>query len=390
MAVPQPRKHWRLRVSVLAALAIVLVWEITSKTVGAYLAAAAPEWELAILPPRSTALLNVADQKLDGEPKADNNVRAVAPEAAVQSPRSGPDAAEGIRKLATAALFRDPVNAHALRILGQLADRPQDDERAFRLMQTSARFSKNESIAVGWLAEKSLQKEDYGAALHYADVLLRTRPQFTPLMMPILVKIAGDSTASADLKKLLAQNPPWRGLFFGALPNSVSDARTPLDLLVALKGSSNPPTANDLRGYLDLLIQHKLYSLAYYAWLQFLPADQLGSLGLLFNGSFETEPSGLPFDWVITPGSGVTIERVPAPDHGDGHALEVSFDLGRVDFRGITQLVVLTPGKYRFDGRYMGSVMGQRGLKWRVACAGGPVIGESANDRGEDGRMARR
>jgi hypothetical protein len=98
-------------------------------------------------------------------------------------------------------------------------------------------------------------------------------------------------------------------------------------------------------------------------------------LGLLFNGGFATVPSGLPFDWAITPGNGVTMEIAPAP--GGGRALAIAFQQGRVDFRGMSQLLVLTPGTYQFSGRYTGEVMGQRGLKWRVTCAGGTAIGES-------------
>jgi hypothetical protein len=60
-----------------------------------------------------------------------------------------------------------------------------------------------------------------------------------------------------------------------------------------------------------------------------------------------------------------------------GRALAIVFQQGRAEFRGITQLLVLAPGEYQFSGRYMGEVMGQRGLKWRVSCAAGATIGES-------------
>jgi hypothetical protein len=356
----------RLRAILFAALAAILVWEVTSRTLVAYLANAAPEQALVIRAHEPTAILNLADQKL-------SQLDSTGADASAQSPDPDPVVNKQIR----AALFDDPLNARALRILGQLADKSHDETRAWQFMQTSARYSMNESFAVTWLVDKSFEKKDYGAALHYADVLLRTRPQLINYVMPTLVQIAENKDASGGLRQLLSDNPPWRAQFFGALPNSVSDARTPLDLLTAVKDSPNPPSPDDLRGYLNFLIGHKFYALAYYAWLQFLPAEQLNSVGLLFNGRFETLPSGLPFDWVITPGAGVTIDIAPAPDHEGARALVVAFEQGRVDFRGVTQLIMLAPGKYQFNGQYTGEIMGQRGLKWRVICAGGAMIGES-------------
>ena len=159
----------------------------------------------------------------------------------------------------------------------------------------------------------------------------------------------------------------------------MTDARTPLDLLISLKTTSTPPTSDEIARYLDALITHKFYDLAYYTWLQFLPPEQLSSAGLLFNGNFEVAPSGMPFDWVITQGSGVTIDIVPRPDKNNERALLVDFLYGRVDYHSVFQLVVLAPGTYQFNGQYSGTIVGPRGLKWRIVCANesNTRIGES-------------
>jgi hypothetical protein len=138
---------------------------------------------------------------------------------------------------------------------------------------------------------------------------------------------------------------------------------------MSVKNTPAPPTANDLNSYLKALIRNKFPELAYYVWLQFLPPDQLGSVGLLFNGSFERLASGAPFDWVVTPGTGVTIDFVPRPDLAGQRALQVEFGHGRVDFRGVAQVTMLSPGAYKFTGRYKGQLAGRRGLEWRIACA---------------------
>ncbi len=81
----------------------------------------------------------------------------------------------------------------------------------------------------------------------------------------------------------------------------------------------------------------------------------------------------------MTSGSGVSVDIVPRPEKPGEHALFIEFEHGRVDYRSITQMTMLTPGNYWFHGKYKGELAGPRGLKWRVICAGagGQTIGES-------------
>lgn len=206
-------------------------------------------------------------------------------------------------------------------------------------------------------------------AIYYADALLRTIPELAPAVVPVLAHFAEQKASNGAVKALLRSDPPWRDLFFAVLPESITDARTPLDLLMALRTTPAPPTQQDVSGYVDFLIQHKFYELAYYTWLQFLPASELRHAGLLFNGDFAISPSGEPFNWIIRQGAGVTVDIVPKPDAGDARALLVDFLYGRVDYRSVSELVVLPPGTYRFGGEYRGKIVGPRGMSWRIACA---------------------
>lgn len=402
----------------LAILAVLLVWQVISRSLVAYLVDAAPQTALRIRATEPGALLNLADQRLNGDgvnlaqsgPPAVGQVALgadplseyatdrigswaksatkAAEAAAHESGASGrtptealgtnPQTIDEIRVQVEQALVNDPLNARALRILGQLADRAADGARAKRLMAAAARRSIRESAALSWLMRKSLEHRDYHAAISYSDTLLRTRSRARAPMMPVLAQLAQNQEAIAPLKTLLAAGPPWRAQFFSALAKRITDARTPLDLLLSLKDTPYPPTSADLRGYLNVLVQRKLYDLAYYTWLQSLPAGQLSTTGYLVNGSFEQAPSGLPFDWELNGGEGVTLEIAARSDQEGRHALLIEFGHGRIAFRGPRQLVVLGPGSYRLKGQHRGEIIGRRGLKWRVVCAGeGAQIGES-------------
>ena len=423
---PQRSLWGPLRLFLLAVLGASLVWQVVTRTLVAYLANVDPHTALSLRSTEPRALLNLADARLNLDPPAKaaepaspalatqpSPDKAGAPPPATDrrpswaeiaskvrdkegqsgqlrrpdkpagklepSAASGPSGSDQVRAWAEAALANEPLSAQAFRILGQLADGAGDEKRTSKLMQGAVRRSIRESLAVYWLMRKSLEDRDYATTLYCADALLRTRPQLITHVLPILVQLADTKDASGELKKLLVGSPPWRSQFFAALPHAITDARTPLELLLAVKDTPSPPTARDLQGYLNVLIQHKLYELAYYVWLQFLPPEQLTKVGLLFNGSFEMTPSGLAFDWLIAQGAGVTIDIARHPDQEGQRALFIEFGQGRVDFPGVSQLTMLAPGTYRFKASYKGEIVGRRGLKWRVTCVGGgrTPIGES-------------
>jgi hypothetical protein len=423
-----------LRAVILVALGAILAWQVVARSLVAYLATAAPETALTLQAGNPVALLSLADGALpgldlerrkDGEPAAatdparaaenksqaseetsgrlrvwaelaksvdkgrrDKQVSELAKSPSAPGTGFGAEQARDraqVRGWAELALAGEPLSAHALRILGQLADANGEDGRAEKFMRAAARRSVRESVALYWMMRKSYEEKDYRTAIYCADALLRTRSGTMPYVMPTLVEMAQNKDANGELKKLLAGNPPWRGQFFWSLPRSVTDARMPLDILLAVRDTPTPPTPADLKPYLDVLIAHKYFELAYYTWLQFMGPEQLRSIGLLFNGSFEAAPSGLPFDWVMRGGAGATVEILERPDQEDQHALFIEFSQGRVEFPGVVQLLMLAPGTYRFKGRYRGEIVGRRGLIWRALCAGetGAPIGESAMTVGQ-------
>jgi len=92
-------------------------------------------------------------------------------------------------------------------------------------------------------------------------------------------------------------------------------------------------------------------------------------LPLLFNGGFETEPSGIGFDWRIRPTAGVNIERQHKPGATDAFALSVSFSGRRVPEINLEQRLLLSPGTYNMSFRARAEGLhSDKGLQWTVTC----------------------
>lgn len=392
-----------VRTIILATCASVLTWLVVTRSVATYFAYGAPETALRFNPREPEALDNLAELALEvsaGTSKVHADPSIVPSEAQKNAAVGTSDADNGaaksqsandpfsafnivaqepnvdlpaVRAWAESSFMNEPPNARALRILGQITDFTGNHASASKFMHAAASASLHDWPAIGWLMIESFEAKDYQAAIYYANVMLRIRPELSSYVLPVLGQVAEDKVAAGLLETVLVSNPPWRDLLLQGLPQYVTDERIPLNLLLALKKSSQPPTTEDVNRYLGFLVQHKMYSLAYYTWLQFLSSEQLRNVGLLYNGSFDFASGGSPFDWVITQGAGVIVDIEPRPDKNGAHALVVNFQFGRVDYHSVTQLIMLTSGRYRFTGQYKGNLIGPRGLRWRVACAESPT-----------------
>jgi hypothetical protein len=342
-----------------SCLGIGIAWLIVVHSLPSYLASVAPEVALWLNPNEPTALLQLAEKRLAEAPPSATNAQDVA--------RATDDE---IRNLVVRALAVDPLNAHAVALLADLAERAGDTTSAQEFLEATVRRSLREGPALYKLILHSLGTGRIKQAADYTDVLLRTRPEAFQDLVPVLVSIAGTSDGIAALTQILRRRPEWRTEFINLLPSKVADIQVPQALLLGLKNTEAPPTNAELWRYLWFLWTHNLHGPAYYTWLQFTPIEHFDHNNLLFNGAFARPTTGLLFDWVISGGVGLTADIIVRPDANGDNGLNLMFGGSRAQFYGVTQGLVLPPGTYRFRGKYKGRLVGQRGLKWRMTCAG--------------------
>jgi hypothetical protein len=364
-----------LRLSICVLLAAFLAWRIVVTNLAVHLIDVAPRAALLLGSSNPRVLVELVDREVNRDAARVPGIAARSSGAAQKAGATlSPARRDRLRAWTEAAIAQSPLDAKALRLLGQLSA----DRSAESFMEVAARRSLNETRAHYWLLQRRLAQARYADVLHHADILLRSRPELVDFVVPALVVLAENRSAAGALEQALARNPPWRERFFSRLPEFVTDVRAPLRLMLSLKTTPFPASADEQRPYLTKLLERGAYDFAHFAWRSLLASQRAGDVDLLENGDFARPPSGLPFDWTIARGAGVGIDIVPRPDDAGGRALMIDFGHGRAGPHVVQQYVKLAPGAYRMAGRLRGDLVGRRGLRWRVACVNGPqAVGES-------------
>lgn len=360
--------HNILRLVIFVLFGVVLCWLVLSNSLTAYLLANRPQTALFQRPKDAESLFALADAEINGD--------STSLDQPAGREQLTPKRLKALREQVETAVMIYPLSSRGYRLLGQIAELQGFGGEVEKFMRAATRRSLRESFAVYWMMRKNFERKNYSAAAYYADVLLRSANAIDAAL-PYLARMAEDKNGRREVERLLAANPLWRLGFFTELGSYITDARTPLELLLSLKDTQTAPTTKELNAYQLFLVAHNLYDLAYDAWLQFLPSEKLEGVGFLFNGKFESQPSGAPFDWQWTEGVNVVSDLASRPENASDHALVIELGPGRVEFPSINQTIMLTPGTYVLKGSLMGEVIGPRGLNWKVTCVNGAAIGQS-------------
>ncbi len=279
---------------------------------------------------------------------------------------------------ATNVLINDPLNGELYRLLGQLNEFEGNQSSAYKLMSAASDISSREIIAHDLNLRLNLKNNRPKAALVYADRLFSFAPELVVHYIPAFNFFLQNDVPREGLARRLSRNPYWRVNFMSQVVPRLSDNHNNiLSLFSSLNKTSFPVNNKELNYYITSLISAGKYDIAYQTWRSFLLPDRLEKLSLINNGSFEEDPTGLPFDWTIAGGKEARAQLNDIRGDNNARALNVELGNGRIIFPNISQLIVLAPGNYRIDGRYTGEAIGKRGLFWSVYCLGGNKLGSS-------------
>lgn len=308
--------------------------------------------------------------------------RALA-ERAAQIVQSGKNLDEA-RSLARASLHGNPLEGRAFRVLGEAAEQQGKSDDAARLFEVAARRAPRDLQSQFWLARHYLAQRRPADAMRHLDMLLRVEPEQFEALYPMLQGLATFPATRDAVVATLSIQPPWRTRFLATLAARTADSSALVPVFAALAHSSGGWSANEAAAWIDRLMRDGQWDVAYRAWWAWLPPDQRPVPHELYDGGFAQQPTNVGFAWRFLPINGAQIDRDPV-EGGEGDlALHVTFADERVPFANVSQWLSLPPGDYRLVGRLrLDDLRNERGLQWRVACAGAwKILAESDRWRG--------
>jgi tetratricopeptide (TPR) repeat protein len=271
-----------------------------------------------------------------------------------------------------AAVRNNPADGRSYALIAQIREAKGEIRAAEAAMRAATdaaprRTDVQEEAGVFWIRRGNVER-----ALQHFDVALAFHGEARARLFPVLMNIADAEQLRPAFAPLLAHPVRWWPEFFAHAARHAARIDTLRALHAMQADGPNELTQDALRAYLQRLQGEGLWLESYIAWLNSLGRGPLGTIGNLFNGSFELPMSNLGFDWIVDPAPQVQLTVASTYGATGGKALRVSFAGPRVQYRHLHQYMLLGPGAYVVQGRARpDGLQAIQGLQWAVYCLDG-------------------
>lgn len=288
------------------------------------------------------------------------------------------------RRAAFEALKQAPLAAEPYLLAAVDALARGDTQRGDRLLEEARRrdprlrlarlllldrYLREGRVAEAVVEMKSLDSlvEDAASALTAALAQMTQDPKTAQQMVPLLRRLP--SLQEAVLENLVAS---------GASESAVLNVAGP----AAQSGQSEPWKA----ALLSRLVANRDFGEAWDLWKRFTRFQDTGQGKGIYDPAFAGLPGPAPFNWQLTAtGPGVA-------ERSRNRGLQVDY-YGRDNGELASQILMLSPGRYRFSARATGDAAGEGSrLVWSIACTPGdaglmrlPMTGVASAPRQFDG-----
>jgi len=270
------------------------------------------------------------------------------------------------------AVRSNPADGRSYALIAQIREAAGDIPRAEAAMRAAAaaaprRTDVQEEAGIFWIRRGNVEE-----ALKHFDVALTFGTDARTRLFPVLLNIADADPLRPAFAPLLKRPLTWWPAFFAYAARNAQRLDTLRALHAMQADGPNDLTPEALRAYLQRLQNEGLWLESYFAWLNSLGRGPLGTIGNLFNGSFELPISNLGFDWIVD--AAPQVQHTVASTYGatGGKALRVTFAGPRVRYRHLRQFLLLGPGDYTAQGRVRpDGLQATHGLQWTLYCLEG-------------------
>lgn len=275
--------------------------------------------------------------------------------------------------IARAVLADRPVDGRAYRALATSHAAAGQHTQSRALLDIAVRRWPRDPMTRALLADQALAAGDADTGLEHLDALLRVAPHTRGDILPLLIPHLGDTRVREALVARLALDPPWRNALATTLR---ADTATPAEVeaLLAALATRVPLAQAELRTRIAALDRGGQPARARALWLSTLDPLARGYDGLLYDGGFEAPPSGDGYGWHLAIAPGAHVDFDPVAPHAGAYSLVLQFSGRAVPFIGVSQALVLPPGRYRFEAAARDDTGSARPFEWRIACTDGAVL----------------
>ncbi|WP_448665253.1 tetratricopeptide repeat protein (plasmid) [Sphingomonas sp. CJ20] len=274
------------------------------------------------------------------------------------------------RQIATDALLQDPTAVAAVSTLGIVTGLEGRPARARRLFDYADRLSRRDLRTQLWAIEDAVGHDDVAGALRHYDIALRTSPQASAILFPILASAIDDPVIRTAVTQTFVGKPGWAPLFVEYISAKGPAPQSTSLLFQQLRRAGIPISDLPQALLIDTLASRGFFEDAWNYYTSVRPsADRRRSRDANFTAAL-----GNPtlFDWQIpgTQGLNVSIERLDTGAVLDFSApASVGGDIAQ-------QVQLLPPGTYRIAGNSEGIDQTEGAQPyWVLRCREGRELG---------------
>lgn len=331
------------------AVGLVVLWLIVSVTAAGVFRTRSPDLVLKVAP-------------------YDGGARAIKAFALLSQPDvTKKPAAREARTLISEAIAKEPTSLPAVRSLGLLLSLNDKPGAAARVFHYAESLSRRDLATQLWLIEWNVRQDDVAGALKHYDIALRTSPETSRTLFPILIAATAFPDVAAEVRRMLLTRPSWGPMFVRDL---VYGSKSPAVAASISRGLLNPANVGErphLVALMERLVQARSYNQAWalYTSIRRSVAEE----SLVRDGSFEDDDTIPPFEWALAQEPDLSAELRPRIDDTN-KALYFVQTGGRAGTVA-RQLLRLAPGRYTLS-MLAGEVKGdtERPPQISLNCAG--------------------